>query len=436
VHHWDVTSDRHRSAITAGPAARLLAILMALAVAAAACGNATPSRPPNSGPDSTAPATATATPAASTPAPVESIVPIPSAQLEAAPAPAVKLDANTAAALQRAIDAVRTRGKIPGLSVAIVFPDGSMWSGQSGVGVVATKAKIGPDTLFSVGSITKTFTGALALRLAERGTISLDDPLSKYLPKYTNASRITLRELMNHTSGIRDIFEPAIFKYFDANHNTRWTPDKVLAVVGKPYFTPGANYHYSSTNYIVLGQVLEKATGQSLAALVRTEFLTPLGLDHTYLQWEENPKGTLAHGYVGSPSSPRDISNGQSLIPYVSEATAVGAGGGVVSTAQDIARWGTALYDGALFDEATTASMTDVSATLAHKPKTPYGLSFEQLTIGKKLVWGHRGHLDGFWSTMAYFPDSQLTVALLTNADWPDPLAAIASIVAAIPPAA
>ena len=345
------------------------------------------------------------------------------------------MDAATAKALQAAVEAIRKKGNLPGLSVAVVFADGSEWSGQTGVGVLAPKAPLTADTLFSVGSITKTFTGALALRLAERGVIGLDDPLSKYLPDYPNGAKITLRELLDHTSGIADIFDPGPYKSIGANRSATWTAEKTLALIGKPYFAPGAGYHYSTTNYVILGQVLEAATGQTMAAMVRSEFLTPLRLSHTYLQWEESPEGTLAHGYLGPVGSPKDVSTGQSMLPFVSVATASGAGGGIASTASDLAAWGAALYGGELLDAASMAAMTDFSATARFKPHLPYGLALEKLTIGGHVAFGHRGHLDGFWSTLAYFPDTKITVALLTNADWPDPLRAMAIVYAALPAA-
>jgi D-alanyl-D-alanine carboxypeptidase len=313
----------------------------------------------------------------------------------------------------------------------VILADGSTWIGQSGVGVLASKAPLGADTLFSVGSISKTFTGALALRLAERGVISLNDRLSRWVPSFPNAARITLRELLNHTSGLRDMFEPAIYKFIGANHSATWTPQQVLARIGAPYFAPGKGYHYSSTNYILLGLALEKAGGKSLASMIRTEFLDPLGLTHTFLQGEEQISGTLAHGYLGPPSAPKDVSVGQAMLPYVSVATAAGAAGGFVSTPGDIARWASALYGGQLLNKASMTAMYDLSASRPYHPTYLYGLAVEQLPVAGHLAWGHRGHLDGFWSTMAYLPDTHLTVVVTMNADWPDPLRTVGVIVKA-----
>jgi D-alanyl-D-alanine carboxypeptidase len=359
-------------------------------------------------------------------------VPVPTSRL--VPTSSVHLDAASATALQGALDTVVSGYAIPGAECAVVFPDGSMWTGTAGVAVLSTRQAWTADTLLSVGSITKTFTGALAMRLARQGKIGLDDPLSKYMASYPNAAKITLRQLMNHTSGIRDLFEPETYAYIEADKNATWTADQLLAKIGKPYFAPGRGYHYSSTNYVILGEVLEVATGQKLASLIRSEFLEPLGLTHTFTQYGEVPVGPLAHGYLRPSGAPKDTSVGQPLLPYTSVATATGGAGAMASTASDIARWASALYGGWVFDDATVASILDTTDTVPLKPKLPYGIGVEQFAIGSHLGWGHRGHLDGFWSVMVYLPDSGLTVALLTNADWINPLVQLARIVASVSP--
>jgi D-alanyl-D-alanine carboxypeptidase len=273
LHHWAVTDHpfvgRRPSTCAA---ARSLAVVLAIALTVAACGTTNPTRAPATaaptptigttptiGMTPTIGTTPTPTP---TSVPTRTIVPVPTSQLPApASSPAAHLDARTAATLQTTLNAIRSKGHFPGMSAAVVFPDGSMWTGQSGVGVLSTGAPVTADTLFAVGSISKTFTGALALRLAERGTISLDDPVSRWVPTFPNAANITLRELLNHTSGIRDLFDPSVYKYIGADRSAKWTPEQVLSLIGKPYFAPGKGYHYSSTNYVLLGVVLERATG-------------------------------------------------------------------------------------------------------------------------------------------------------------------------------
>jgi D-alanyl-D-alanine carboxypeptidase len=405
-----------------------------LAAIVAACGTTAPTAAPSgslaatSVTSSIAPATASPSPAAS----LASIVPVPTSQLVAPAPPAAHLDDATAAALQKALGSIRTSGAYPGISAAVVFPDGSFWAGQSGSAVLSPQAPVTAGTLFSVGSISKTFVAALAGRLAARGTISLDDPLAKYVPTFHDAASITLRQLLNHTSGVQDIFEIKAFSdAILANRTRAWTTEEVLAKIGSARyaFAPGKGYHYSNTDYVLLGAVIEQATGQPIAALVRSEFLEPLGLTHTFLQTEEESPGAKAHGYFKPASAPVDQSSG-TMLPFTAEATVVGPAGAYVSTATDLARWGDALYNGNVLDQATLAAMTDISQTQGFKaPFTPhwiYGLGLEETTIAGQTAWGHRGHLDGFWSAMWYLPASHVTIVVIANAEWADPVAAAA----------
>jgi len=356
--------------------------------------------------------------------------------------PAAHLDAARAKALQAALDAIRKVGRYPGTSAAIVFPDGSIWTGVSGYAVLASKKPLTADTLFSVGSVSKTFVAALVCRLAMDGTIGIDDPLARYLPTFPNAAHITIRELLNHTSGIEDVFDvTAISSAILAHPSTPWTADQVLAKIGKlTYFPPGTAYHYSNTDFILLGLVVEKVTGQTVAELVRSDFLTPLGLTHTYLQTEEKVLGPEAHGYctgtgpacgksTAAPFTPRDNSAG-TMLPFTAEATAAGFAGAYVSTASDLAVWANALYGGDVLDQAELASMVDISPTRAFKvkPTYPYGFGFEETTVAGHVAWGHRGHLDGFWSAMEYLPAYGVTIVVLANAEWANPLTAASTL--------
>jgi D-alanyl-D-alanine carboxypeptidase len=217
-----------------------------------------------------------------------------------------------------------------------------------------------------------------------------------------------------------------------AHPTTAWTSEEVLAGVGsRTYFEPGTGYHYSNTNYILLGLVAEKATGQKVADLVRSMFLEPLGLSHTYLQTEETPTGPQAHGYCPDASSscgtsfvagsaPLDNFAG-AMLPYTAEATAIGFAGAYVSTPSDLAIWANALYGGAVLDQATLASMVDISPSLPYKPRWSYGMGLEETTVAGHVAWGHRGLLDGFWSAMEYLVDFHVTIVVLVNANWADP---------------
>jgi D-alanyl-D-alanine carboxypeptidase len=408
--------------------ARLAAAFVVVAVVAA-CGTAT-ATPSHISSRSATPASGSSVPtSSSTATPSISIVPVPTSQQAAPASPATHLDAATATALQAALDSIRSDGRYPGISAAIVFPDGQMWTAVSGTAILSSGTKVAVDTVFSIASISKTIVAALVCRLAMAGTISLDDHLDQYVPDFPRAAGITVRQLLTHTTGIRDLFQdlgPAIV----AHPSRIWTAQQVLAgIANKPWCSPGKCYHYSNTDYILLGLVIEKATGQKVSKLVRDAFLEPLGLDHTYLQTEERVQGALAHGYVGSGSKPADNYDG-SMLPFTSEATAVGVSGAYVSTASDLAIWGNALYGGDVLDRATLADMVDISPTLPYAARSIYGhsirvgLGLEETSIAGQVTWGHLGSLDGFLSNLAYFPAYHVTVVVLINANWANPLAA------------
>ena len=418
-------------------AARALAVGLAIVVAVAACGSTSPTPPRSGTPTPVVAIMPTGTPMpVGTPAPsAQAIYPVPTSQPEPpAAAPAALLSTTTATKLQAALNAARAGGKLEGISAAVVFPDGSMWTGQSGTAILSGAKPVTANTLFSIGSISKTFVAALALRLAEQGTISLNDPLSKYVPTFPNASHITLSELLDHRSGIRDVFDStSMDKAILSDPSRIWTVAQVLARIGKPYFAPGHGYTYSNTNYILLGLAIETATRKTIASLVRSEFLDPLGMKSTWFQPEEKVATTnFAHGYMNTASKPRDVSAGQKMLPYNSEATVAGTSGGFVSTASDLALWASALYGGGVLAEAELASMIDVSPTLPYKPPYPYGFGFERATIAKQMAWGHRGHLDGFWSAMWYLPDFGITIVILTNDQWTNTQTVTAQLVQAL----
>ena len=209
--------------------------------------------------------------------------------------------------LQHVLDAELDRQNGIGISVAIRMPRRSPWHGVSGVSYDTTP--LTSSMLFGIGSVTKNFVAALILQLAEEGRLSLDDALGKYLANYANInSAITIRQLLNHTSGIFDFIKhPSIWDTIFANRLKIWTPEEILETfVLQPYFSPGTGWHYSSTNYILLGMIVKEITGSKVSAELRERFFNPLGLDSTFFDIEEPITGTIAHpaDVVGEPAAP------------------------------------------------------------------------------------------------------------------------------------
>src|SRR4051812_18669923 len=166
------------------------------------------------------------------------------------------------AALQASLDRFRKKAGIPGVSATVMFPDGTSWTGVSGIAVVASKSPVAPDTAFAVGSISKTFLATLILELASEGKVDLAAPVGTYLPTIRIDPKITVRQLLDHTSGLFDFFfAPGIDRALQGNPTAEWTPTKTLTFVRKPYFRPGKGWHYSNTNYLLLGMIAEKVSG-------------------------------------------------------------------------------------------------------------------------------------------------------------------------------
>ena len=169
-----------------------------------------------------------------------------------------------AARLQRTLDANRAKLSIPGVSVAILWDDGRSWVGASGMRNIATADPMTTGTAFALASISKTFTAAVVLQLVEEGKLSLDQPVAPLLPAFRLDSRITVRMLLDHTSGLPDFF---FGKGIDAALRSApaatWTAAKSWSYVPKPHAVPGRAWIYSNTNYMLLGELVQSVTGDT-----------------------------------------------------------------------------------------------------------------------------------------------------------------------------
>jgi D-alanyl-D-alanine carboxypeptidase len=400
--------------------------LALLAIAAAGCMSITPppaTRPPEpSGRvvTSFASATPTATPdptlvpeTTSTPA----ATPDPTAVASASVAVGTRgsdgstVSSELAAKLQSILDQWKKDAQVPGVVAALRMPDGTVWYGASGKAILRPGAeKATPDTPWVIGSITKTFVAALAFQLQEEGRLSLDDPISTWLPDYPNGSNITLRMLLNHTSGIADYFwHPEYADLVFGRPTHHWTVDEILALAAerKPVFAPGAKQEYSNTNYILVGRILEIVGGEPLAQQLRTRFFDPLGLTSVVFQGDEPVPEGAAKGYW-KDGSWVDWSDGTPLRPMTSAATVVWAAGAILASARDLLRWEQALYDGELL------SADSLRQLLTFGP-AGYGPGTRYQRLAGYDGYGHGGSLRGFQAGMYRMPEVPVDVIVMTN---------------------
>lgn len=324
----------------------------------------------------------------------------------------LSFDATTERALQRVLDAARKRIPTPGISVAIRTADGRMWVGTSGARELSPRRPVTAATVFSIASITKTFVTAVVLQLVDEGKLSLDDRLSAFVPDFPRAKRITIRMLLQHRSGIQNYFETARYgRAAFRDPDRSWTTEQILRFVGAPYCHPGRCFHYSNTNFVLLGEVVERVTGQPVSAVIRERLLDPLGLTRTSYQPDERTPSNAAHGHLwGGGSTFYDQTEGGRWLPHLSAATIAGASGAMVSNASDLARWMMALYgSGLVLPEDLREAMMDF------RPKDKYGLGTRMRIFEGRRGFGHGGSLRGYEDQVWYFPREGISIALLSN---------------------
>ena len=325
-------------------------------------------------------------------------------------------------ALQARLDAIRIKYRLPGVSATIIWPDGRAWTGVSGWADVGHRVKVVPGTAFSIGSVSKTFLAALVLQLVHEGRLTLDDPVRHWLPGAKVSMHVTVREMLDHTSGLYDFFGNAkIDSALLARPRRVWSPSMALSFMKAPYCDPGTCWVYSNSNYVLLGQLVERVTGRSATTELRERFFDPLGLGRTFVQGVEPRRGTVATAYklAGSVATrtTSSLADGTGIAPFTSLVTAAGTAGDIASSSADLARWARGLYGGTVLAPDSLAMMLDTSRSRQlHAPKA-YGFGMEAVTLGGRFTVGHNGRLIGSRASIRYLPQSGFTVAVVTNQD-------------------
>lgn len=346
--------------------------------------------------------------------------------------------------LQTSLDRFAVAHRLPGASVTITWADGRSWTGTSGLADVRGARPVTPDTAFAIASMSKTFTSALILGMVDDGRLGLDSKVATILPTVRLGTPgvpipagVTVRMLLDHTSGLADFF---FGKGIDAallgGRGVTWTPAMSLAYVGKPLGKPGRSWHYSNTNYVLLGLIAEKVGGAPFAKLVRTRLLDPLGLHDVFIQGAELARGPLALGYYYSSVSPSARPIGladarRSIVPFTSVVTAAGSAGSVAATSADLAAWARALYGGSVLRPETLAlAVADAQRTARFHPYVGYGLGVQVTAIGRHAALGHSGRFIGVRGELRYLPVDGLAIAIVTSQNGVDVGPLVAKLVA------
>lgn len=309
-----------------------------------------------------------------------------------------------AAKLQFTLDSLTTMfTNTKGMSASVYYPGQGIWKGASGLSF--TGQPITTDMVFGLASNSKLFTAVTLLKLAENNVLSLNDALHEWIPAYPNInSNITIRQLLNHTSGVSDpFFSTSLLDSINAHPTHVYTPQEVLTWVGPPLFAPGASTGYSNINYILAGLVAESATGVHISELIRNSILTPLQMDSTFYDIEEPATGNIAHRWEDGIDF-HDTSR-------ISLNTSGGPAGSLFSTSGEMAQWCHALMSGEVLNAGSFAEMTTFA------PPGNLGLGLGLFNFFGNTCWGHGGSTIGYKNRMIYDPCMQAVVCGLSNSN-------------------
>ncbi|WP_331766304.1 serine hydrolase domain-containing protein [Embleya sp. NBC_00896] len=322
--------------------------------------------------------------------------------------PPKRLSPKVRAELDRTIQQKMREAGIPGAIVGLWMPGKGDYVKSFGVADTATGAPMTERLNMRIGSETKTFTVTAMLELVDDGLIGLDDPISAYVAGVPDGDHITLRQLAEMRSGLFPYSaDPDFVATLLADPKRPFTPEELLGYAFRHpnLFPPGQEGQYSNTNTILLGLVVEKVSGSSLADFIRTRIAKPSHLDHTFLPRGAEFPEPHAHGYT------QQTPTGETADATDWNPSWGWAAGGMISDLQDLRKWAVDLATGTLLSPATQAERLKTLPTAI--PTLKYGLGIFDVN-----GWlGHNGSLPGYQSLTVYLPAQQATLVILVNSD-------------------
>ena len=308
--------------------------------------------------------------------------------------------------LDQYIPAQIKQQNIPGLSLAVIRDGKVIKAAGYGYANLELKAPATPDTVYEIGSISKQFAAEAIMLLVEDGKLKLDDPINQYLPANAPAiwQNITIRNLLNHVSGLKDWTEIKEFSY-----RREYTAEEFIELV-RPFplqFQPNDNWSYSNTNLPLIGIIVERAAGKPYEEFVSERIFRPLGFPSIRFRHQEEIVTNRATGYVLRDNQWK---NGEPFRPRL-----IAPSGGVLATAVDLARWWEAIMQGRLLKPSSLAEML-APARLNDGRAVTHGFAFFTDSFnGHKMIFHHGSTVGGFGSVVRYFPQEKLTLAIIGN---------------------
>jgi D-alanyl-D-alanine carboxypeptidase len=328
------------------------------------------------------------------------------------------------ASVQAKLDELHKNAEFPGATVGFILADGRFASVSAGFSDLENKTPLQPTDKMLAGSIGKTYFAAVVMQLVQEGKLNLDEKIDKWFgreqwfARLPNARDITVRMLMNHTSGLAEYYElKGFIDTLKTKPDLAFKPEILVECVldSKPLFAAGQGWSYADTNYILVGMIVERITKKSLYSEAEKRILKPLKLTRTIPSNSRTLPGVITgYSMTNSPFGfeGRLIKDGKFIINPQFE----WAGGGYASTAEELARWAKALYEGKVLKPAMLEQMlAAVPAKTGRGDKYGLGVQVRQSNWG--ISYGHGGWFPGYLSEMEYFPEHKVAIAIQVNTD-------------------
>ncbi len=319
------------------------------------------------------------------------------------------------AELQETLDSMRVVLNTKSLSAAIQTADGSIWAHADGVSAPATS--VTTDAAYLIGSVTKTFTAACILQLDDEGILSIDDSLHQWLPTMPYIdTNITIRQLLNHTSGIFDVLNhPNHYDSLMADMSRIWTPEELIdRFISPPLFPAGTSWSYSNTNYFILSMIIHEATGNEFYTELRNRFFTPLALSSFAIPAFEPLDSPVAHVWIDLNGDGTLDDGNNFFMSYMSLNSTAGAVGGYFSTPTDCTKWMKTYMRGDLLSpEMMNEAKTTVSVG-GNIEEYGLGLMYKNNGFLGYEAYGHGGDL-AYHASSWYFPQLDQSITVFNN---------------------
>ena len=359
-------------------------------------------------------------------------------------------DRNSTANLKELLAKICKETGTPGAILAVDFGNKEYKAIATGYADRETQKLMTPDMTYYQGSITKTYTAVTVLRLVQEGRLSLEDTVEKFIPAFPDGNKITVRQLLQHTTGLKDFYS---YLYYRPDRNEmiklvtkRWSQPELIELSSRfgRWFDPGTDWAYSSTNYFLLGVIIEHASGLQLPEAYRHYIYDPLKITQTWLPHHEEDRGILPTGYMGKVKEWKhsEMFGELGATTVLDQSTVELSAGGLAAPADDALKFLNGVFKGKLLSPSSLEMMkqfrsipqlgiTD-SDQSSQKNSDGYGLGLIRMELKGYTLLGHGGLYNGHTAGLWYIPDRDITLALYFNRGFIDQRAILQQLLTVI----